>query len=109
MREELRELQQKAGIAFVFVTHDQGEALAMSDRIAVIGHGRVHQLATPADVYERPANRYVASFLGAANVLRAKLIAIDDAGADVQIEGGPAARIPVGEYRPPVGTDVDLV
>jgi ABC-type Fe3+/spermidine/putrescine transport system ATPase subunit len=109
MREELRELQQKAGIAFVFVTHDQGEALAMSDRIAVIGHGRVHQLATPTDVYERPADRYVASFLGAANVLRAKLVAIDGDAADVQIEGGPAARIRAGEYRPAAGTDVDLV
>ena len=109
MRDELRELQQRSGIAFLFVTHDQGEALAMSDRIAVIGHGRVHQLGSPREVYERPSDRYVAGFLGAANVLTAKVTAIDGAFADVQVDSGPAARLSVGAMRPEVGQAVEIV
>jgi spermidine/putrescine transport system ATP-binding protein len=66
---ELKALQESVGITFVYVTHDQDEALTMSDRLAVMAGGRVEQVGTPADVYENPATAYVADFLGAANVL----------------------------------------
>jgi ABC-type Fe3+/spermidine/putrescine transport system ATPase subunit len=67
MRGELKELQRRLGISFLFVTHDQEEALTLSDRIAVMRAGRVEQAGAPEDVYLRPANRFVAGFLGAVN------------------------------------------
>jgi putative spermidine/putrescine transport system ATP-binding protein len=66
---ELKAIQREVGITFVFVTHDQEEALTMSDRIVVINHGVVEQVGTPADVYERPATTFVASFVGTSNLL----------------------------------------
>jgi putative spermidine/putrescine transport system ATP-binding protein len=69
MRVELRALQQRVGITMVFVTHDQEEALSLSDRIAVLNRGRVEQLDTPEAVYRTPTTRFVAEFIGAANVL----------------------------------------
>ena len=68
-REELVRLQRALGIAFILVTHDQEEALTMADRIGVMHAGRLMQVGTPAEVYERPDTRFVAEFLGAANVL----------------------------------------
>jgi spermidine/putrescine transport system ATP-binding protein len=67
MRHELKELQRRVGITFLFVTHDQEEALAMSDSIAVMNQGRIEQVGSPEDVYLRPATRFVAGFLGAVN------------------------------------------
>ncbi len=69
MQSELKRIQQEVGITFVYVTHDQEEALTMSDRIAVFNRGRVEQVGSPADVYERPANEFVAGFVGVSNVL----------------------------------------
>jgi putative spermidine/putrescine transport system ATP-binding protein len=69
MQVELKELQREVGITFVFVTHDQEEALTMSDRIAVFHQGRIEQVGTPAEVYERPASPFVASFVGTSNLL----------------------------------------
>lgn len=69
MQDELKALQRRLGITFVFVTHDQGEALSMADRVAVFDHGKVVQVGTPAEVYERPATRFVADFVGSSNVL----------------------------------------
>lgn len=65
----LKHLQRQVGITFVYVTHDQGEALAMSDRLAVMHHGRIEQVASPGDVYRRPATSFVASFIGKTNLL----------------------------------------
>jgi putative spermidine/putrescine transport system ATP-binding protein len=70
MQVELKALQRQVGITFVFVTHDQGEALTMSDRIAVFNAGRIEQVAAPAEVYERPATEFVAGFVGTSNLLR---------------------------------------
>lgn len=70
MQSELKSLQRKLGITFIFVTHDQHEALSMSDRIGVFNQGRLEQVATPAELYNRPATRFVAEFVGAANVLQ---------------------------------------
>ena len=71
MQEELKALQRQVGITFVYVTHDQGEALAMSDRVAVFNHGRVEQIGTPAEIYDRPATAFVAGFVGASNMVDA--------------------------------------
>ncbi len=70
MQIELKGIQKQVGITFVYVTHDQDEALTMSDRMAVFNHGRVEQVGTPADVYERPATPFVAGFVGTSNLLR---------------------------------------
>jgi putative spermidine/putrescine transport system ATP-binding protein len=69
MQSELKRIQQEVGITFVYVTHDQEEALTMSDRIAVFSQGRIDQIGSPADVYERPANEFVAAFVGISNLL----------------------------------------
>ena len=72
MRDEIRALQRRAGITALYVTHDQAEALAVSDRIAVMAHGRVEQLGAPAEIYRRPTTRFVADFIGEANLLRGR-------------------------------------
>jgi putative spermidine/putrescine transport system ATP-binding protein len=69
MQEELKALQKKLGITFVFVTHDQGEALSMADRIAVFNEGRIMQVGAPQDIYRRPRSRFVANFVGSSNIL----------------------------------------
>jgi putative spermidine/putrescine transport system ATP-binding protein len=80
MQIELKEIQQEVGLTFIYVTHDQEEALTMSDRLAVFNHGAIEQVGAPADVYERPATGFVAGFVGVSNVLEgeaAKRIAGD--------------------------------
>jgi iron(III) transport system ATP-binding protein len=77
MRWELKALQRRTGITFVYVTHDQSEALALSDQIAVMHRGRLQQFGTPREVYSRPANRVVADFMGLVNLLPAKIMASD--------------------------------
>ena len=119
MQVELKTLQRRLGLTFVFVTHDQTEALAMSDRLAVFANGRMVQVGRPDEIYERPRDAFVARFVGSANVLdaafcaehgfaaqphcvRAERIALGDAGAvrvdgvcaDVQYQGA-ARRIVV--------------
>jgi putative spermidine/putrescine transport system ATP-binding protein len=69
MQIELKEIQQEVGLTFVYVTHDQEEALTMSDRLAVFNHGKIEQVGSPAEVYERPATGFVAGFVGVSNVL----------------------------------------
>ncbi len=69
MQVELKQIQQQVGITFIFVTHDQGEALSMSDRVAVFNEGRVEQVGPPRDVYEHPATPFVAGFVGTANLI----------------------------------------
>ena len=69
MQIELKRIQQEVGITFIYVTHDQEEALTMSDRIAVFNHGRIEQIGAPAEVYEHPATRFVAGFVGTSNLL----------------------------------------
>jgi len=74
MREELQRLQRKTGITFIFVTHDQEEALAMSDRICVLAEGKIQQLDTPINIYENPTNKFVADFIGETNFFSATVI-----------------------------------
>lgn len=72
MQVELKRIQREVGVTFVYVTHDQGEALTMSDRIAVMNDGLVEQLGTPREIYEHPATRFVAGFIGTSNLLGAR-------------------------------------
>ena len=74
MQLELKALQRKVGITFVYVTHDQGEALALSDRIAVMNEGKILQVGTPSEIYDSPQNRFVADFIGTSNFLEGTLI-----------------------------------
>ena len=74
MQYELRELQQRLGITFIFVTHDQEEALAMSDEILVINNGKIEQSGTPNDIYDEPINRFVADFIGESNIVSGTMI-----------------------------------
>ena len=87
MQFELADLQDQVGITFVTVTHDQDEALSMASRIAVINKGEVAQLATPSDLYEYPANRFVADFVGSVNIFEGKLIVDDPDKAAVDCPG----------------------
>ncbi len=89
---ELRALQRRTGITFIYVTHDQDEALSMSDRIAVMNEGRIVQLGTSEELYERPRTRFVAQFLGGCNLLRAKVLERDGSHLHVETTFG-AVRI----------------
>jgi iron(III) transport system ATP-binding protein len=100
MREEIRLLQQRLGITAIYVTHDQAEALAISDRIVVMERGRVSQIGTPLELYKAPGNRFVAEFIGEANFLPAHLESTEDGWADVRIG---AQRLKVQSRTLPVG------
>jgi putative spermidine/putrescine transport system ATP-binding protein len=100
---ELRELQRSLGITTILVTHDQEEALSLSDRIMVLDEGRVQQVGTPEEVYLRPQNRFVAGFLGSANVFEGRLERADG-GWSIRLDGGE--RIVCGAPR---GTDGERV
>ena len=84
MQVELRRLQQAVGITFILVTHDQYEALAMSDRIAVMFGGRIAQVASPKEIYQRPVNRQVADFLGGMNFVKAEIV--EENGATITLD-----------------------
>jgi iron(III) transport system ATP-binding protein len=85
MREEIRLLQQRLGITAIYVTHDQAEALAISDRIVVMDRGRVSQIGTPLELYHAPGNRFVAEFIGEANFLAAQIESVEDGWAGIRI------------------------
>ena len=87
MRVELKLIQEKVGISAVLVTHDQEEALVMSDRIAVMEGGRIHQLGSPGEIYNRPATAFVANFIGETNFLQGTIADLGDGIARVRIEG----------------------
>jgi spermidine/putrescine transport system ATP-binding protein len=93
MQVELKRIQQEVGITFIYVTHDQEEAMTMSDRVAVMNRGRYEQLAPPAELYERPATRFVAGFLGASNLLRGRAEGADGELATVRLKTGEAVRM----------------
>jgi spermidine/putrescine transport system ATP-binding protein len=85
MQIELKELQRQLGITFVFVTHDQEEALSMSDRIVVMNHGKIEQIGTPKEVYENPKNLFVADFIGQINKLKATVLSQSQSHLDLEI------------------------
>lgn len=87
MQDEVRRLHRELGTTFVFVTHDQSEALALSSRVAIFNHGVLQQISAPKDVYERPANRFVAEFLGDINILPLSDVSTTSDGAQALFEG----------------------
>jgi spermidine/putrescine transport system ATP-binding protein len=103
MQLELKRIQREVGIAFLFVTHDQGEALTLSDRIAVMSEGAVEQVGTPEEVYGRPASLFVAGFIGSANLLPGALVGRDGGEAVVELRAGPRVRAAGGASSLPAG------
>src|SRR4029077_15042951 len=94
----LKRIQQQVGITFVYVTHDQGEALSMSDRIAVMSNGRIEQLGEPREIYDRPTTAFVADFIGDMNFVEAVVVEsadgifAADAGGSIMTRGRGAPR-----------------
>ena len=91
---ELKRIQRDVGITFIYVTHDQEEALTMSDRIAVMNQGVVEQVSDPETVYERPATTFVAGFIGVSNLMPGEVISANGAGAQLRLDAGPTVRTP---------------
>ena len=91
---ELKRIQREVGITFIYVTHDQEEALTMSDRIAVINRGVVEQVSDPESVYERPATTFVAGFIGVSNLMPGEVISANGGGAQLRLDAGPTVRAP---------------
>ncbi|MBE9555064.1 MAG: ABC transporter ATP-binding protein, partial [Proteobacteria bacterium] len=109
MRVELRALQQKVGITFIFVTHDQEEALSMADRIAVMSDGKVRQVDTPEHLYEAPTSREVAAFIGSMNFLNGTVEGVE--GGSVTVDAGPLGKLrvsPPGDGAPSHGDAVTV-
>jgi spermidine/putrescine transport system ATP-binding protein len=94
MQLELKRIQSEVGITFVYVTHDQEEAMTMSDRIAVMNAGQMEQIGAPEDVYESPATPFVAGFLGASNLLPGRIESVDGAVAKVKLPEGAIVTLP---------------
>jgi putative spermidine/putrescine transport system ATP-binding protein/spermidine/putrescine transport system ATP-binding protein len=103
MQIEIKEIQRQLGVTTIFVTHDQSEALSMSDRIAVMFEGRIRQVGSPDEIYRRPADRFVASFVGDVNVLRGRLDRVDGqaivtlGAAKISVPTEPLARVQSGD------------
>jgi spermidine/putrescine transport system ATP-binding protein len=89
---ELKRIQREVGITFVYVTHDQEEALTMSDRIAVMNHGLIEQVADPETVYERPATTFVAGFIGVSNLMPGEVVTANGGAAELRLDAGPTVR-----------------
>jgi len=112
MQIELKRLQSETGITFVFVTHDQEEALTMSDRIAVMSAGKVLQLGAPREIYDHPAVRFVANFIGDTNFIKADLVGVDAKQATVRLSSGVEIQSDLPEGFPKqdaVGSQVTVV
>jgi spermidine/putrescine transport system ATP-binding protein len=94
---ELKRIQQDVGITFVYVTHDQEEALTMSDRIAVMNRGVVEQLDDPEEIYERPSTTFVAGFIGVSNLMPGEVVSSSTGVAELRLDAGPTVRVGAGE------------
>jgi iron(III) transport system ATP-binding protein len=103
-RAALRLLHQSTRVTTVYVTHDQDEAMAMSDRIAVLYQGRVHQIGTPEDVYERPATRFVAGFIGRNNVVDARIVDVSGPSIEVRFADGSELSVDARRKAPGIET-----
>ena len=91
---ELKRIQREVGITFMYVTHDQEEALTMSDRIAVMNRGVVEQVADPETVYEQPATTFVAGFIGVSNLMPGEVVSANGGAAELRLDAGPTVRTP---------------
>lgn len=109
MRYELRKLQVELGITTIFVTHDQGEALNLSDRVIVMRGGKVVQNAAPEDIYERPADEFVAGFIGESNIFDATVVGVEDARLRLRTGSGWTAEVKRPDENVTVGSKVRFV
>ncbi len=107
MQIEIKRLQRELGITSVFVTHDQSEALSLSDRVCVLEHGRIQQVGTPEAIYHAPANGFVAGFIGRSNRLRGRVEAADATGSSLRLDDGTTLRS--ADSREAVGSVVDII
>jgi len=98
MRVELKQIQEQVGITFIFVTHDQQEALMLSDRVAVMDEGKIIQVGTPREVYERPQARFVAEFVGQSNFLEGHIVAHHSNQTEVKLESGLYLNVPAAPH-----------
>ena len=103
MRIELGRLQRDLAITTIYVTHDQAEALALSTRVAVLSGGRLVQEGKPEEIYWRPSNRFVAEFVGAANLVPVQVVELRDTGVVVETDGGARLPVSAGGRAWPVG------
>jgi spermidine/putrescine transport system ATP-binding protein len=111
MQVELKRIQQEVGITFIYVTHDQEEAMTMSDRIAVMNRGRYEQLGDPESLYERPVTRFVAGFLGISNLLAGRLegsAGADDRYAVLRLADESAVRVPRGQTNGAANVEIGV-
>lgn len=107
MRTELKRIQREIGIPILYVTHDQDEALSMSDRIAVMSAGRIHQIATPAEIYEQPSTKFVLDFIGSVNYLDVEIVAVESGRVRLRLNDGQELDLPK-PVRMPEGRSVLL-
>jgi len=103
MQLELKRIQSEVGITFIYVTHDQEEAMTMSDRLAVMRHGRIEQIGGPEDVYEHPATEFVAGFLGASNLLDGEVADRRPPLARIRVSGGSDVAVPAEQLNGATG------
>ncbi|HVA37447.1 MAG TPA: ABC transporter ATP-binding protein [Candidatus Dormibacteraeota bacterium] len=108
LQREIKLIQRATGVTIVYVTHDQQEALAMSDRIAVMSDGRVRALGTAQEIYERPATRFIAEFIGDCNFLQGSVVRTAGRTCDVRIAGDAAVTVLTGGRRPAAGSTVTV-
>jgi spermidine/putrescine transport system ATP-binding protein len=108
MQVELKRIQREVGITFVYVTHDQGEALTMSDRIAVMNDGLIEQLASPREIYEHPASRFVAGFIGTSNLLTGTVSSVSGGQAVITVSDDERIVVPVRDRRVAGGEHLEL-
>src|SRR6266536_876359 len=108
MQVELKRIQREVGITFVYVTHDQGEALTMSDRIAVMNDGLIEHLGTPREIYEHPATRFVAGFIGTSNLIAGAVARLDGDRAIIEISPEERIIVPVADRAVGPGSQLEL-
>jgi spermidine/putrescine transport system ATP-binding protein len=99
MRAELRAIQKRTNVTFVYITHDQGEALAMSDRVGVMSNGKLQQVAVPQEIYNKPANGFVASFVGENNIFSGKIGSVSGNAAQFETS--------IGTFKATVGPNAE--
>jgi spermidine/putrescine transport system ATP-binding protein len=109
MQIELKRLQHETGITFIFVTHDQEEALTMSDRIAVMEAGRILQVGTPRQIYNHPVERFVADFIGSTNFLSVEIVSTDGAKAVLRLSSGKEVTVALPAGMAPEGSVTAVV
>src|SRR6185369_15959176 len=103
---EIKKLHHELGTTFIYVTHDQEEALSMSDRIAIFRQGRIAQIGTPAELYDQPESRFVASFLGESDFLAGKVQSVSNGNAEVATAAGIIHQN--GHRQPGIGSEITI-